>query len=274
MASELEHNRGGIMTTHILIQCSKKKNLDVDSNLTWSEKTTLESWKSNWANSKTRIKAKKLYAGRAIKREFGFLSSNIDVSGYIISAGAGLVRLEEMIPSYESTFSSNIRPEYSEWHNLPLGGLSNLEVEKGDRIVSFAAPNYHRALRADPEFQRLALQFTVANTSPLSKDENVTSIQIHSRTAEYLGVAYIDLNSELLNQYLNGGIKRLEEVYQECENLPSLKQRRKITDEDLLALVESFESISSITNSVKYIRHTLGISASYERIRDAIHQLR
>ena len=47
-----------------------------------------------------------------------------------------------------------------------------------------------------------------------------------------------------------------------------------ISDEDLLALIESFESISSITDSVKYIRHTLGISASYERIRDVIHQLR
>ena len=87
-------------------------------------------------------------------------------------------------------------------------------------------------------------------------------------------MAYIDLNSELLNQYLIGGIKRLEEIYQGCEKLPPLQQRRTISDEDLFALIESFESISSITNSVKYIRHTLGISASYERIRDVIHQLR
>ena len=123
-------------------------------------------------------------------------------------------------------------------------------------------------------FEKLASKFVVASTSPLSSHQDVTSVDIHPRTAELLKVAYIDLNSELLNQYLIGGIKRLEEVYQDCEKLPSMQQRRAISDEDLLALIESFESISSITNSVKYIRHTLGISASYERIRDAIHQLR
>ena len=157
---------------------------------------------------------------------------------------------------------------------MPLGGLSKINPEKGGVIVSFAAPNYHRAIKADPQFEKLASKFVVASTSSLSSHQDVTSVEIHPRTAELLKVAYIDLNSELLNQYLIGGIKRLEEVYQECEKLPPMQQRRTISGEDLLALIESFESISSITNSVKYIRHTLGISASYERIRDAIHQLR
>ena len=208
------------------------------------------------------------------KEEFEFISQTAGVEGYIISAGAGLAKLNDKIPSYESTFSNGHGPHYSQWHQLPLGGLSKINPKDGDVIVSFAAPNYHRAIKADPKFGKLSSKFVVANTSPLSSCQDVTSVEIHPRTAEFLKVAYIDLNSELLNQYLIGGIKRLEEIYQGCEKLPSMQQRRTISDEDLFALIESFESISSITNSVKYIRHTLGISASYERIRDVIHQLR
>ena len=274
MVAQLENYRGRIMTIHVLIQCSKKKSLDFSPVMAWSSKTNVKSWKINWEKQQEKTDSHKLYTGRAVKREFEFISQTAGVDGYIISAGAGLAKLNEKIPSYESTFSNGSGPNHSQWHQLPLGGLSKINPEEGDVIVSFAAPNYHRAIKADPQFEKLASKFVVASTSPLSTHQDVTSIEIHPRTAEFLKVAYIDLNSELLNQYLIGGIKRLEEVYQECEKLPPMQQRRTISDEDLLALIESFESISSITNSVKYIRHTLGISASYERIRDVIHQLR
>lgn len=274
MVAQLENDRGRIMTIHVLIQCSKKKSLDFSPEMTWSSKTTLKSWKTNWEEQLMTTDAEKLYSGRSIRREFEFISQTSDVEGYIISAGAGLAKLNDKIPSYESTFSNGNGPNYSQWHQLPLGGLSKINPEEGDVIVSFAAPNYHRAIKADPQFEKLASKFVVATTSPLSSHKDVTSVEIYPRTAELLKVSYIDLNSELLNQYLLGGIKRLEEVYQECEKLPPMQQRRTISDEDLFALIESFESISSITNSVKYIRHTLGISASYERIRDVIHQLR
>jgi len=66
----------------------------------------------------------------------------------------------------------------------------------------------------------------------------------------------------------------LKKIYLECEKLPPIEQRRKISDEDLLILINSLGAISSINNSVNYIRHKLGISASYERIRNAIQQLR
>ena len=274
MVAQLENYRGRIMTIHVLIQCSKKKSLDFSPVMAWLSKTNLKSWKINWEKQQAKTDAHKLYTGRSIKRELEFISQTTGVKGYIISAGAGLAKLNEKIPSYESTFSNGNGPNHSQWHQLPLGGLSKINPEEGDVIVSFAAPNYHRAIKADPQFEKLASKFVVASTSPLSSHPDVTSVEIHPRSAELLKVAYIDLNSELLNQYLIGGFKRLEEVYQECEKLPPMQQRRTISDEDLFALIESFESISSITNSVKYIRHTLGISASYERIRDVIHQLR
>ena len=262
------------MTIHVLIQCSKKKSLDFSPELTWSSKTTLKSWKTNWEKQLVSTDAEKLYSGRSIKREFEFISQTSGVEGYIISAGAGLAKLDDKIPSYESTFSNGNGPNYSQWHQLPLGGLSKIDVDEGDLILSFAAPNYHRAIKEDPVFEKLASKFVVASTSPLTSHPEVTSVDIHPRTAELLAVAHIDLNSELLKRYLNGGKKVLEEIYQECEKLPPMEQRRTISDEDLLALVESLDTNLSITESVKHIRHTLKISASYERIRDAIRQIR
>ena len=262
------------MTIHILIQCSKKKSLDFSPEMVWGSKTNIESWTSDWGKQQARTDAYKLYTGRAVKREFEFISKTDGLEGYIISAGAGLAKFSDKIPSYESTFSNGNGPSYSQWHQLPLGGLSKIDVEEGDLIVSFAAPSYHKAIKEDPEFEKLASKFVVASTSPLSSNQDVTSVGVHPRTAELLTVAHIDLNSELLNQYLIGGIKRLEEIYRECEKLPPMEQRRTISDEDLLALVESLDTNLSITESVKHIRHTLKISASYERIRDAIRQIR
>ena len=262
------------MTIHILIQCSKKKSLDFSPEMVWCSKTNIESWTSDWGKQQARTDAYKLYTGRAVKREFEFISKTDGLEGYIISAGAGLAKFSDKIPSYESTYSNGNGPSYSQWHQLPLGGLSKIDVEEGDLIVSFAAPSYHKAIKEDPEFEKLASKFVVASTSPLSSNQDVTSVGVHPRTAELLTVAHIDLNSELLNQYLIGGIKRLEEIYRECEKLPPMEQRRTISDEDLLALVESLDTNLSITESVKHIRHTLKISASYERIRDAIRQIR
>ena len=262
------------MTIHVLIQCSKKKSIDFSPEMVWVSKTTLESWNSDWRKQQPKTDSYKLYTGRAVKREFEFISKTDGLEGYIISAGAGLAKFSDKIPSYESTFSNGNGPSYSQWHQLPLGGLSKIDVKEGDLIISFAAPNYHKAIKEDPVFERLASKFVVASTSPLTYHQDVTSVEIHPRTAELLTVAHIDLNSELLNQYLNGGIKRLEEIYQECEKLPPMEQRKKISDEDLFALVESLDANLSITESVKHIRHTLKISASYERIRDTIRQIR
>ena len=120
------------MTIHVLIQCSKKKSLDFSPEMTWSSKTTLKSWKTNWEKQLVSTDAEKLYSGRSIKREFEFISQTSGVKGYIISAGAGLAKLNDKIPSYESTFSNGNGPHYSQWHQLPLGGLSKINPEEGD----------------------------------------------------------------------------------------------------------------------------------------------
>ena len=151
MVAQLENYRGRIMTIHVLIQCSKKKSLDFSPEMTWSSKTTLKSWKTNWKKQLVSTDAEKLYSGRSIKRESEFTPQYAGVEGYIISAGAGLAKFSDKtsLPSYESTFSNRNGPHYSQWHQLPYGGLSKINTEEGD-IVAFAAPNYHRAIKADP----------------------------------------------------------------------------------------------------------------------------
>jgi len=108
----------------------------------------------------------------------------------------------------------------------------------------------------------------------LSAAKGVTSIPVHPRAGEHLGVALIDLNSELLKVYLASEGKGFETLYDECEKLPPPVKRRTVSDEELMVVVESLQPLSSITKSVEYIRHTLGISASYERIRDIILDVR
>ena len=262
------------MTIYIILQCSKRKSLEPQSDLIWSEKTNIENWHHAWKNAKVRQVAKKLYSGRAIKREIELVESIKGARLFVISAGAGLVDLEERIPSYESTFLPARGPKISEWAKLPHGGLTNLSVDVNDTIVSFAARNYHKALLEDPEFNALASNFVVAHTSPIAAADGASSVIVHPRAAEYLGVAHVDLNSELLKLYLTSGGNGFKKMHEECDKLPPPAIRTSISDEDLMALIQSLESISSIVETVRYIRHHLGIKASYERIRDIIYKLR
>ena len=262
------------MTTHILLQCSKNKSLDVSDRLVWSSKTKLVNWKQTWENMNDKLPANEMYNGRTIKKEFELLKKFNDIKVYIISAGGGLIPLEDEIPSYEATFSPNYGPLPEQWSHLPHGGLEKLEFKNEDTIVSFAAPKYHKALLHDIEINHLASRMVVANTSPLSTLTGISSVEIHPRTAEYLKIALIDLNSELLKIFLKSGTNGFNNLYKEVGELPPPAERASISDNDLLVLIQSLTNLSSITKTVHHLRHTLNISASYERIRGAILEVR
>lgn len=262
------------MTAHILIQCSKSKSLEPSQSLVWNNEMNHELWDKNWTSSSKRIVTRHMYTGRAIKSELDLISSRADFNGYVISAGAGLVSLDDKIPSYEATFFADDGPKYQNWSTLPNGGLKNLQINAGDIIVTFAAPIYHRALLADPEFDRFASNFIVAHTSPLAKHPNVKTVQIHPRTAEYLGVAFVDLNARLLQVFVEHGIKGFEDVHDACQNLQPMAERRAVSDEELFAIIESLESISSVVKVVRYLRDELRIKASQERISEVVFKIR
>ena len=161
-----------------------------------------------------------------------------------------------------------------QWQNLPHGGLENLKVGEHDQIVSFASPAYHRALKHDPRFPELASKFVVTSTSPLASNPNVSVIQVHPRLSELLKIADIDLNSELLRLYLKGGQDLIEQLNKECDELPPREEKPSVSDEELEELVKSLPSISNIAKVVAHLRHGVGISASYERIREAVLRVR
>ena len=262
------------MTVHILVQCSKSKSVEPSQSLIWDNEMDHELWNKNWTSSSNRIEVHHLYTGRAIKNERELISSQVDFNGYVISAGAGLVAFDDTIPSYEATFFADDGPDYQNWSTLPNGGLKNLQINDDDVIVTFAAPIYHRALLADPEFDRLASNFIVAHTSPLAKHPNVKTVQIHPRTAEYLGVAFVDLNARLLQIFVEHGIKGFDDVFVACQNLQPMIERRPVTDEELFVIIESLESISSVSKVVRHLRHELGVKASQERIREVVFKIR
>lgn len=262
------------MTVHILIQCSKSKSVEPSQSLIWDNEMDHNLWNKNWNSSSNRIEVRYLYTGRAIKSELEVISSRADFNGYVISAGAGLVSLDDKIPSYEATFFADDGPDYQNWSTLPNGGLKNLQINDDDVIVTFAAPIYHRALFADPEFDRLASNFIVAHTSPLAKHPEVRTIKIHPRTAEHLGVAFVDLNARLLQVFVEHGIKGFEDVNDACQNLQPMVERRPVTDEELFVVIDSLESISSVSKVVRYLRDELRIKASQERIREVVFKIR
>ena len=151
------------MTVHILIQCSKSKSVEPSQSLIWDNEMDHNLWNKNWNSSSNRIEVRHLYTGRAIKSELEVISSRADFNGYVISAGAGLVSLDDKIPSYEATFFADDGPDCQNWSTLPNGGLKNLQINDDDVIVTFAAPIYHRALFADPEFDHQVGTFARTN---------------------------------------------------------------------------------------------------------------
>ena len=70
------------------------------------------------------------------------------------------------------------------------------------------------------------------------------------------------------------GIKGFDDVLVACQNLQPMAERRPVTDEELFAVIDSLESISSVSKVVRYLRDELRIKASQERIREVVFKIR
>jgi len=256
------------MTTYVLIACSKSKSVDTPVELEWTEDTQLSSWGKLWFSQESLIKAEDLYTGRSFTSQKEIISDRKNTSLMIISAGAGLVSANDMIPSYEATFLKGKGPKSEDWHQLPKGGLDNLVLEKGDIVISFAPPKYHEALVHDPNINSIKGNLVVASTSPLASIAS-SVVDVHPRTKEVLAVASSDLNTELFRLYFTEGFEGFKRVSFEAENLPPKVKRRRVSDEELLDLVNSLNSINSLSKLVRYLRDDLKIKASVERISAA-----
>ena len=256
------------MITHVLIACSKTKIKPASSSLIWKKNTTIKAWNSAWRNESNLTPACELYNGRAFQQQMKLCSQYKGIKAHILSAGAGLISdIEVNIPSYEATFRSELGPTETNWKSLPFGGLRNLQSAPDDVVVSFAPPQYHLALLED-EVVRIGAQLIVAETSPLANIAS-TTLPIHPRAKEVLGVADVDLNTAFLETYLSEGIDGFRRIKSACENLPPSVIRRKVSDDELLEIVEGVSDCKTLDELVRHLRDNLKIAASVERIGNA-----
>ena len=264
------------MTIHVLIPCSKSKNLPPGENLTWPSTNGIEGWREAWKNMNSKVEAKELYTGQTTKKQLQICAVNEGVECYVISAGGGLIPATgRMIPSYEATFGKGTGPSPEEWPLLPEGGLENINLGKDDTIVTFAPPNYQRVLARDPLFEEYKAHLIVSSNSPLSKQAGVV-LKVHERSKEVLKASSRDANSKLLQIFLEEGAAGLKNIYSKCLVLPIKASRRKVTDEELRVLIASAspEVQMSITRTVHFIRHVCGVTSVDTRIRKILLEVR
>ena len=257
------------MTTHVLIACSKTKSIPASNDLIWKAKTSIKSWKKAWSNQSELVPANELYNGRAFRQQISLCQERNNIQPHILSAGAGLIsKIDTMIPSYEATFLRNCGPTISDWWLLPSGGIGQLELKPNDIVVSFAPPQYHRALLKDADIEQISRQLVVPSTSPLASIAS-SILPIHPRAKEVLGVADVDLNTEFLQIYLTNGVEGFENLVSACNDLPPIVERRRVDDDELLELVIKLKQHKTLESLVRYLRDELKVAASVERISHA-----
>lgn len=260
------------MTTYVLIACSKSKRFTPDESMIWTNSMKLTTWNRIWHNQTDIYLPDELYSGRSFRKQSEIVSKYEDVHLYIISAGAGLISLSSKIPSYDSTFSKGKGPRTSDWKNLPFGGLEKLKLKSQDKIITFAPPQYHRALLNDDHIDDIKSKLVVPSTSPLSRISGEV-IQIHPRSKEILKIGSSDLNTEFLRIFLSEGIEGFRRIFIEAEKLPPKIKRSSISDDDLIQLISKLKEIKNFNSLVRYLRDDLLIKASVERISSARKQV-
>jgi len=257
------------MSTHALIACSKSKSIPTASGLVWQSNVSIETWKKHWHQAKPRLSADDLYTGVEFQKQFSVCQQFLDGQTYVISAGAGLIEVtsSKTIPSYEATFMGDNGPTHTTWPLLPEGGLENLSIQEGDQVVSFAPPQYHRALAEDPLFSEIAPKLVVASTSPLAPLAG-TVINVHPRSREALSVASKSLNTQFLEIYLEYGVKGMQRIYNRATKLGPPQIRRRVDDTELreYIIIAPEDDIKSIDSTIEYIRNDCNIAAVDHRI--------
>lgn len=256
------------MTIHVLIACSKSKSSPPSNDLIWQEQTTTQEWSKLWERETKLTPAKELYIGRAFQQQLSLCLQYAETKPHILSAGAGLISdIELPIPSYEATFQGGLGPKKEEWKNLPSGGLDKLQLKPEDVVISFAPPSYHQALLND-DIGIIAPQLIVPETSPLANIASST-LPIHPRAKEALGVADVDLNTAFLETYLSEGFDGFLKIKSNCDSLPPPVIRRKVSDDELLEIVRNASNCKTIGDLVRHLRDDLRVAASHERISKA-----
>ena len=262
------------MTVHVLLQCTKTKAVNPNLELNWSSSTSVSNWTKAWHNAKPRLNAREMYTGRFFQDNINCIEKIENCECWIVSAGSGLVHGDEMIPGYEATFLPNKGPLVKDWHRLPGGGLGKIPIDEGDTIVCFLPPMYEQAIMEDPAFGSIKHTFVVGSNSKISSESPRLTVEVHPRSREVLNVASVDLNVALTKFFLQHGSKGMKYLYSECEKLPPKPKRRRVNSEELREILSEVPKELSLQQVIRHLRDEMLISASFERVRNCIADLR
>jgi len=175
---------------NILVTCVGTKTIPTEFYYTDYEGDAA-GWLKDISHSTTKIKALDLYGGPGFK-QVRRLKEKYDLTVWVISAGYGLVREDDLLAGYEASFSPSAKPnhvrkaDYTDW--LPAVSLRKPE-ELPDNTIIALPKSYEKALATLIDLDKFDI------------------IQGGAAEREILGCSMIRLQNTYLEYYLETGKK-------------------------------------------------------------------
>ena len=261
------------MVTHFLIACSKRKAEETRRGLEWDSGTTTEGWSEVWRDAADEgLSAREMYVGDSFSKQCRAIESRSEGGCiWIVSAGAGLLKTSDVIPSYQSTFTSR-GPTPEQWTKLPQGGLERIPLSEGDRVVLCIPEQYQKAIVMDDLWGEVS-DVAISIGPGIARESCPQSLPTHPRLREVLECGAMHIWAHLLEQYLDSDDPHahFSQLVERANELPEKIDRVTIdTVEELDEIVDSLpEEITSAGSAVRYIRDELLRAASQERVAES-----
>jgi len=261
------------MATHYLIACSNRKAEKSSRDLEWRSESTIAGWSEAWsAGIDGGSPAREMYVGDSFSKQCRMIEELSEGDCiWIVSAGGGLVKPTDLIPSYQSTFTGP-GPSPEQWSGLPHGGLERIPLSEGDRVVLCIPEPYQKAVAMDDLWGEVS-DVAISIGPGVARESCPGSLPTHPRLRELLRCGAMQIWTHLLEQYLESDDPHahFSQLVERANGLPEKPDRETIdTAEELDSIVDSLpEDITSAGSAVRYIRDELLRAASQERVAES-----
>ena len=261
------------MATHYLIACSNRKAKASSSDLEWGSETTVAGWSESWSSAiDGGSPAREMYVGESFSKQCRMVEERSEEGCiWIVSAGGGLLKTTDVIPSYQSTFTGK-GPSPEQWSGLPHGGLERIPLSEGDRVVLCIPEPYQKAVAMDDLWGEVS-DVSISIGPGVARESCPRSLPTHPRLREVLECGAMQIWTHLLEQYLESDDPHahFSQLVERANELPDKPDRETIdTAEELDSIIDSLpEDITSAGSAVRYIRDVLLRATSQERVAES-----
>lgn len=304
-------------SVHIVTSCTNRKKIDPEPSLRLRSVEArelaprLSEWTNRLAAAARAVSARDLYAGEHwfefLKLLEGGFRPDVDVSGWVLSAGYGLISVDDQVSSYSASFrrraANSVRPaevtwtEKDWWAGLsdqsgPTVGrprtLSELATSAPEDLILIAAsPTYLNAVDEDlqtaMDSHRNMLVFCSSHPRSRQVDTRSQYAAFDSRLRAVVGGSQIGLNirtlafalanaAELAPSSLRSTVSEL------MSELPAPKahDRTVASDDEIRAFVRAALSVDRSLPPTSLLRRWRSIDRACEqgRFRDLFLEVR